>query len=204
MQIKKTLVGLAAQNYAGKSGLADRLAFHHMMHYSVREKSILPRYHMLHGHEIEKIGNALTTFCEAQKKEHGCQIFIEEWIDRFVTLEESNICVLESLRAPGEARWFMEEMPKKYPGLKVLLIGITAPYEQRLARALRGRRDELGKQTKESFEAREKLVNRGIEPWEENVEAVLSLPYVQTFQNADGEFEETALQMRRYIESQAA
>jgi hypothetical protein len=203
MQMNMTFVGLAAQNYAGKTGFATRLAGHGMTHYSVRE-AIRQEHHALCGYDIKNTSSAFTAFGEAQRKERGCHIFIEKPIKRFMVQKKSGICIIESFRARGEAIWFMEKVPQEYPGVKTVLIGITAPYDQRLGRSLVGRPDQLDAPTKESFDHREMLVNRGVELWEESVEGVLSLPGIKKFENLDGKFEETFTEMHHWIKLQAS
>jgi dephospho-CoA kinase len=195
--MKRIIVGLVAQNNAGKSEIAKGLAERGIKHYSVRD-GIRKRHREIHGTEIENVGHAFRSFCQGQKKEHGYHVFIDSVIDDFMTNDNKKICVIESLRAPGEAQWFINEVSKKHPKATVLLIGITAPYEQRLGRFMKGRPDELGERTQESFDERERIVNNGSEPWEESVENTLRHAH-EVFENPDGELQQTVDAVHEYL-----
>lgn len=157
-----------AQNSAGKSVIAQQLNALGYYHYSVREK-IGEQYRDKMGHSLEHIRESFSSFAKNQKRLYGPEIFIREIVDDFFN-SDHHFCVIESLRAPGEAAWIRyAEKQKLYPGMKFILIGITARKKIRKQRFLT-RTDGLAIQaTVEEFERQEHLCNNGTEEWSENI-----------------------------------
>lgn len=198
--INKLIVGIVAQNNAGKTNVA-KVSAHNLgaLYYSAREK-IRQRYKRLNGKDIQSVDTEFQSFCQTQKQEFGGHVFLEECVNDFLEVKGINVCVIESFRATGEANWLLNEMPQKYPNITGALIAVTAPYEERLGRFLAGRSDELSERTKEGFDFREQLVNKGTEHWSENVEEVIRLAS-RVFNNPNGMLTKTIQNVTEYVDA---
>lgn len=183
--MKKLIIGIVAENNAGKSSMANALESIGAKHYSMRQV-IQERYAELNNGIFCKTRAALNEFSQQWKKRHGAQVFIEEAIQHFCASGcTAPYAVVESLRAPGEAQWLLQ-LPKKIPSIDTLIVGITAPYEDRLSRFLQGGMGEIGGELSENhFIHHESLAQGGSTEWEENVAETLKLAH-KVFNNPNG------------------
>jgi len=200
--IEKLIVGIVAQNNAGKTEVATAVAKKlTAVHYSVRDK-IRARYRRHNGQDIPSHDQTFQNFCQAQKNVFGPEVFIKEIVDDFMKVKGVRIGIIESIRAVGESKWLLEKLHLEYPSAMSIVLGITAPFEDRLGRFLKGRPDELSVRTKEGFVYREWLVNKGFEDSSENVEKVLEQA-TELFPNPDGQLQDTITQVASCISAYA-
>lgn len=185
---KKIALFLVANNHAGKTKIAERVINHfpELKHYSIR-KIITTAFSTTYrtSTPLNK-RNHIQNFSEMQKAEYGPEIFIKEAVQTFTT-STHDLCIIESLRAPGEAQWILgEEFCTEFPDIIPLIIGITAPVEDRFSRFLSERPDTIATTlTREEFEKHELLSNHGDKPWEENI--TMTMEYTNLcINNADG------------------
>lgn len=197
MEIKKIIVGVAAQNCAGKSeSIQGAAAFLQAGYYSART-FINKRHKKKYGTQLTKDID-FQVFCESEKKLLGPETFLLDILHECMSENTPSICFIESLRAPGEPLWMRRGFSQRYSDSIAIPIGITAPYEDRLRRFLEGREGEISVRTKEGFDTRESNVNRGTLLWEENVEATLEQT-VKRFENPDGALQQTITEIAEYV-----
>lgn len=173
---KKIAPFFVAENHAGKTSLAEALEPHFptIAHYSIRgviQKAYSDEYG---ADNSAKRRDHIQTFSEMKKAEYGPAIFIQEAVKLFNN-SSFDLCIIESLRAPGEADWIISpEFEIEFPDITPLIIGITAPIEDRLQRFLSARPDNLAAElTEEEFYRHEALSNHGHYPYEENIKATM-------------------------------
>ncbi len=194
MNNKKIALFFVAENHAGKTSIAKGLeaSFPTIAHYSIRAV-IQKAYTDQYGVDSSALQrDHIQTFSEMMKAEYGPAIFIEEAVQLFND-SSLDLCIIESLRAPGEAAWITStEFELRFPDILPLIIGITAPVEDRLKRFLSKREDNIAFElTEEEFYRHETLSNHGAQdtPWEENIKETFT--YVDlTVNNANRQLDE--------------
>lgn len=174
---KKKAVFFVAENHAGKTSVANRLVdlyYPRMVHLSIR--GIIKTMHKtLYDSAVFEDRDVIQNFSEMQKAEYGPEIFIEEAVRQFND-SVHDFAIIESVRAPGEAVWIRETLNKTFPNITPLIIGLTAPFNDRYNRFLSERPDNLSRElTRIEFDRQEDLVNNGMELWEENIETTMLL-----------------------------
>ncbi len=193
MNNKKIALFFLAESHAGKTVIAKGLEAHFptIAHYSIRAV-IQKAYTDKHGADSSTLRREhIQTFSEMRKAEYGPAVFIEEAVQLFND-SSLDLCIIESLRAPGEAAWITsKEFELAFPTILPLIIGITAPIEDRFKRFL-SRPDNLTSVlTREEFDRDEVRSNHGApsNPWEENIKETFT--YVDlTVSNANGQLDE--------------
>lgn len=198
--MKKLIIGIVAENNAGKSSTASILEGIGAKHYSMRQV-IQESYAEVNNGAFCTTRAALNEFSQQWKKKNGAHIFIEEAVRHFCASEcTAPYAVIESLRAPGEARWLLQ-LPQKIQSIDVVIVGITAPYEDRLSRFLQGGMGEIGGElTENHFMHHESLAKGGSTEWEENVAETLKLAH-KVFSNPNGLIDIFKKNIIEYIQS---
>lgn len=162
---------LVAGNNTGKTSIAKKIAEETgWKHYSIR-KQIEKTYEDVNRKAIPKVRSEFTSFSTKYKKEKGSEVFVKMVLDKFIK-SNNRICIVESVRCTGEAKWLRELKTYFGRSWKVVLFHIDASREDRLEWFLRGRLEEIVKErTEKEFDEQEKNTNSGEEPWDENIAA---------------------------------
>jgi len=200
---RKCVIFLVAQNHAGKTRIANTLkALYDLFeHYSIRE-IITNRQQAATNDAPLEDRTQISKFSEFTKEKECPNTFILEALHRFHQ-SGNRICIIESLRCPGEGKWVTgEEIKTLFPDTDFLVIGLIAKEDERLRRFLDpSRTDNIAKDlTIEKFQEHEEMVNHGTYPWEQNVEETLRYAHY-TIDNNDGMFDETITKLKNAIAS---
>jgi|GEM_PF-5158503 len=202
-KIRKCALLLGAENHAGKSRLSKELgsSYEDFIHYSIRE-IIYDRHQRETREPPLKNRPEFNAYAEATKEKEGPITFILEALKKF-EYSDKKICIIESLRCPGEGLWVTgEKIKDQFPDIDFLFIGLVAKQDERLRRFLDPSRTDIiaDELTVERFMHDEELVNDGTTLWEENVRETLRYAHY-TIDNNDGMFDETITQFKNAIAS---
>lgn len=180
MKTKKAIF-LVAQNCSGKTTIAQILADNLSARiYSLRE--IINEFALNRGFILQN-RESFTDFSQKNKKLYGPEFFIKKALEDFSKIQDS-FAIIESVRCPGEMIWLNNN--KFFSGIQNIPIALIAPDSVRKERFYkRSTNENLSNQkSEEEFYKQEKLVNSGVEPWEENVKNTVLLTF-NRFENAD-------------------
>jgi len=192
-------VFLVAENHAGKTSVANGLGaeYKDFGHYSIRE--IIKTMHLLTTDENPLTDrDGLQAFSQAMKKQYGPEIFIKKALTEFDN-SSHKICIIESLRCPGEPHWLRHHSAKDFPDIDILIIGLTASVPERYGRFCHSRQDNIATVLSyEEFIRHDDLVNKGTQSWEENIaETIKNVDY--SIRNADNALSSTIIQFKQAI-----
>jgi ABC-type dipeptide/oligopeptide/nickel transport system ATPase subunit len=195
--MKKLIIGIVAENNAGKSTVAQVLAQMGGIHYSMRDV-IKTEYLRLNSEHVEESRAALSFFSQTQKSTFGPQVFVAKAAKDFIS-QDHPYAAIESIRAVGEARWLLS-LPQ-FDDFKTLIIGVRAPYQDRLHRFLSGGMGTIsGDLTEENFQHHESISKGGTNEWSENVSITMKLAHV-VFENPNEKLPKLKNQIENYIKT---